>query len=515
LTRSSSLASVAIDLLLKIYPRIAMSVASRKRPRTTTQEGAAFGLFDLFGSRRPTQDSTGCPKREPQELESRDYSEEPFFTFRMEHRQGGTLAKHFGEERILLFRSDQRGAVAKIIFSSNPSEIETDGEIRVDGEAKEEADLQRLAQAKIHVLSVKDFYRGYDIGGLLFSEAMASLRHRYHHETSIQAATQEESAAIPENLRFSVRCQLDAEEDVRRHNKLVYFYEHLGCHVKPKAKISYINNNDRETYRKVPMQIELRDFDHSNEQHRPLINFLPVLFFSAHHECAGLLNNPNRLDWLVVETTEGFLEFRSTNGLVLAAESDGCCTAKVGCEKDRSKFQLLRVSDVQAKVLERKLGEEAVVSKEARQKELWIIKSRNEQFLGLDSTGRFLVCTQEPAFWQAGDHDLSLTCTRDSPARRQHYRYLWSTQTVDYVRDKRARYLQFSICQMSLKNAIDQVREIPGDRFYKGGATPSLRSLLVRPPPFVFVYQQLNHVNVANVAIALLLTVLYRRARSR
>jgi hypothetical protein len=68
---------------------------------------------------------------------------------------------------------------------------------------------------------------------------------------------------------------------------------------------------------------------------------------------------------------------------------------------------------------------------------------------------------------------------------------------------------------MSLKNAIDLVREIPGDRFYKGGATPSLRSLLVRPPPFVFVYQQLNHVNVANVAIALLLTVLYRRARSR
>ena len=29
------------------------------------------------------------------------------FTLRLEHRQGGSLAKHRGEERILLFRSDK------------------------------------------------------------------------------------------------------------------------------------------------------------------------------------------------------------------------------------------------------------------------------------------------------------------------------------------------------------------------------------------------------------------------
>jgi hypothetical protein len=40
----------------------------------------------------------------------------------MEHREGGAMAQHFGEERILLFRSDQPGAIAKIIYSSSPAE---------------------------------------------------------------------------------------------------------------------------------------------------------------------------------------------------------------------------------------------------------------------------------------------------------------------------------------------------------------------------------------------------------
>lgn len=454
---------------------MAMPRKTRKRPRTLLKEDDAFGLGDLFGSRRPTQESSGTFHRNQTGLECRDYSEEPFFTFRSEHRKGGSLAQHFGEERILLFRSDQRGAIAKIVYSSNPN----DDAVSTSKEgSKDRANLQRLAEAKIHVLSVNCFYRGYDLGGFLFSQAMASLRQRYHDETSAQVSVQSESAAKTENRSFAVRCQLEAEEDERRHNKLVHFYEHLGCHVKPKANISYINNNDGEIYRKVPMQIEIRDIGQHSERSGPLISFLPVLFFSANHERVGLRNVPNCQNWLAVETSEGFLEFRSTTGVVVAVGSDDCCTAKARGNKDDCEFHLQRVSDVQGRVLERKSEKEPVVSKEARQNELWMIKSRNGLYLGLDSSGRFLVCTKEPAFWQAGDRDFSLTCTRDSPARRQHYRQLWSIQTVDYVHRKRARYLQFSICQMSLKKAIDLVRKVPGDKFCKG-SIPSLRSLLV------------------------------------
>eukprot|EP00957_Ditylum_brightwellii_P196596 14979172-Ditylum_brightwellii.AAC.1 len=43
------------------------------------------------------------------------------YSFRLEHREGGALARYAGEERILLFRSDRPGAIAKIIFSSKPA----------------------------------------------------------------------------------------------------------------------------------------------------------------------------------------------------------------------------------------------------------------------------------------------------------------------------------------------------------------------------------------------------------
>ena len=228
----------------------------RKRSRYTfkSDSRSTFGLIDLFGCRRaalPTQ-------RTRRVLESnvrRDYSEEPFFTFRMEHREGGPMAQHYGEERILLFRSDQHGSIGKIVFSSSPSENIQNTSFE-SGDT--EIDLERMAQAKIHVLSVREEYRGYDLGGLLFSEAMASLRQKHPS---------------------SIRCQLDAEEDTRRHNKLVLFYQHLGCHVKPKAKIIYINNNDGEMYRKIPMQLALRSRNfESTPKSGSLINFLPIVF---------------------------------------------------------------------------------------------------------------------------------------------------------------------------------------------------------------------------------------------
>ena len=486
---------------------------------TNNNSSKAFGLIDLFGSRRlavstttsaTTSSSTnrgsdgGGAAAAPanDRLPVADYAEEPFFTFRMEHREGGSVAQHYGEERILLFRSDQRGAIGKIIFSSIPTSDDDDDDSRHNNNTPPEVscnnmmNFQRMAaQAKVHVLSVREKYRGYDLGGLLFTEAMTSLRHRYHHDKT-------------EGGSSSVRCQLDAEEDIRRHNKLVYFYQQLGCQVKPKAKINYINNNDGETYRKIPMQISLnsRDVDTSSsgssssrhhkqlQKNGSLINFLPVVFFSAHHKRASMLEvvetknkeDYNKQNWLAVETGEGMLQFRSTTGLTLAVDKNGHCTAKAGGggERDRnSNFRLLRFSDMQVKLLDRKdtlfeSEEESSSTKDARQKELWMIKSMVDGlFLVLDPMGHFLTCSPEPAFWQADDHNLSLMCTRDTPQRRQHYRKLWTNQTVQYVLDKKERYLQFAICEMSIKQALDIAKTVRGENFSVD--QKSLRSLLV------------------------------------
>lgn len=83
-----------------------------------------LGLVDLFGSHRSGGNNA-------------------FFTLRLEHREGGVMARHDGEERILLFRSDRPGAIAKIIYSSTPPPDAADEE-------------RRTAEAKIHVLDVKE-----------------------------------------------------------------------------------------------------------------------------------------------------------------------------------------------------------------------------------------------------------------------------------------------------------------------------------------------------------------------
>ena len=105
----------------------------------------------------------------------------------------------------------------------------------------DEAELNRMAQACIHVLEVKELLRGRDLGALLFSNVMSLLRRR---------------------LRQLVRCRLDAEEDVSRHGHLVDFYKGLGCsELGPNiasGKVRYLDNADGSaTYRKVPMQCVL------------------------------------------------------------------------------------------------------------------------------------------------------------------------------------------------------------------------------------------------------------------
>lgn len=464
-----------MELPLRKRPRYVSSwEAPAFKNKTNSVLTRRFGLIDLFGSRRQHGN-------ESRDSSATNRNNEPFFTLRMEHREGGAMAQHYGEERILLFRSDQPGAIAKIIFSSSPAE-ESDEE---SDELGEDAKLLRMAQAKVHVLSVKEQYRGYGLGALLFSEAMLALRHRYHRS---EAASSGESS-IPCGSKGSVMCQLDAEEDAQRHNKLVGFYEQLGCQIKPNTKIQYINNNDRETYRKIPMQITLRAQDvkkhcrKETDRHEQssMINFLPVVFSEATGRRAS------NFDWLAIETNESLLQFRTTTGMLLIAGPDGQC--KILGEdnffqedyNNWSRFQLLRVSDTRQMILDCEENIDCTISQEERQKELWMVKSAHGTFLQSDREKHILFCSDKPAFWQADDRNYSLTFTNDSPQRRQHYRKMWAKQTVEHVTSLRQRYTQFSLSTMSLKTALNVVKDIPAKPFSvdHNSVGLSLRTLLV------------------------------------
>jgi ribosomal protein S18 acetylase RimI-like enzyme len=476
--------------------------------------GTRFGLVDLFGSRKrrrhlKSQEQQGESSSSACHIRTNASTDnnEDFFTFRMEHREGGAISQHYGEERILIFKSDRPGAIAKIIYSSSPAENEDSEEEEADasGETTDidnERELDMMAQAKVHVLSVKEDYRGYDLGGLLFSEAMASLRHRYCDDRRKSTGIQPHYSHMS-----SVRCQLDAEEDIRRHDKLIGFYEQLGCSVKPKAKITYLNNNDGNTYRKIPMQValkarpeKLKDSVATSLMDRKQ-GFLPVVLLEAPGKRVGVPSSSSRsnpaaarVDWLVVETGEGLLEFHTTKGAILFVKPDGqYYTAseddETSCsheDNNCSKFLLLRVSDARQRVLQGEVDADSdddysSTSIEARQKELWMIQSTRGSFLNFDPVSHSLTGSLQPSFWQANDHTLSLTCTCDTPPRRQHYRRMWAKQTVTYVNTMRERYLGFNLEHMSLKKALDLAHTLPANPYSMepGVSTPSLRTLCV------------------------------------
>jgi len=464
--------------------------------RTTNKPNNRFGLADLFGQNRWASSTSTKPSRTcggGGGIHSSDNKPSKFFTLRIEHRRGGALAKHVGEERILLFRSDQAGAIAKIIFSSTlVGYDESHGDTTTTTQKRRRQFAKAAANAKIHVLFVKDAYRGFHLGGLLFMLCTKILQERYYNEI------------YP---TLSIHCVLDAEEDVRRHGKLVHFYEHLGLRKRKRAKATFINNNDGETYCRIPMNIDLLASSSSSSSHDDsditgnYSSFLPALFVSAMGKTAKV-DNQNIGSWVIVECQDGTMELRTNDGRSLQQDGQGRCKL-VPMQNHSTKlgnFQLLRVSDKLDKVLWNKDDDEystTTIQQQqqkdqniiGKEKELWMLRSRLQgTFLGLTSdneNNNNLILSSEASFWQV-DENFCLVHTTDSPARRQHYRRMWKTQSVAYVSKMRKKYLPLKLCTMTIKKALDLTQRLLanpfsmsiGDRACNSSRSPSVRTLL-------------------------------------
>ncbi|KAL3762887.1 hypothetical protein ACHAWU_001034 [Discostella pseudostelligera] len=450
-----------------------------------------------------------------------------FYTLRMEHRQGGPLAKHRGEERILLFRSDRAGIIAKIIFSSEPPENTSKSvhsKTSVDvGDSSVDDDAPNphfgTAYAKIHVLEVKSQYRGRDLGGLLFSEALSSLKSRYCNDDDwgdnpdyAEVGPVKSNGCKRKDL-YNVECMLDAEEDVTRYGKLESFYQQLGCFVKCPKRIQYVNNNDTGTYRKIPMQINLRPstksvsslhqertrlrrqrFFHLTSYKR---SFLPVQLVGSlgkltvrSHAGAEVL----KMDWLATETSEG-IQFCSTHGHVLLATPNGSVCALT--PKDQDNNDCNSVLDCDASMLNKwtlfvpcRASDGSTTtdvndqSRSVSTKSLWALRTCHGTFLTADPIRQTLACTRLPSFWQANGSDISLQCTSDTPSRRHHYRKCTQLQTYDYVLSMRSRFLNFCLGGATLFEALGWIHAFPAHPFRvcspyecsKPSSSPSMRT---------------------------------------
>lgn len=443
-----------------------------------------------------------------------------FYTLRLEHRQGGPLAKHRGEERILLFRSDRAGVIAKIIYSSELPEntsksVHTKSSVDV-GDSSVDDDSPNpcygTAYAKIHVLEVKSQYRGRDLGGLLFSEALSSLESRYcndddweENSDNAEAGPVKSDGCNRKDL-YNVECMLDAEEDVTRYGKLESFYQHLGCYVKCPKRIQYVNNNDAGTYRKIPMQINLRPSTKSGSlfhQERARLrrqqvshltsykrSFLPVQLVGSLGKLTVRSNaGPEvlKVDWLATETSEG-IQFCSTHGHVLLATPNGSVCALSPKEQDNNDCN--SVLDCDASTLNKWTlfvpcrasdGSTTDVNDQSRTestKSLWALRTCHGTFLTADPIRQTLACTRLPSFWQANGSDISLHCTSDTPSRRHHYRKCIKLQTYDYVLSMRSRFLNFCLGRAALYEALGWIHAFPAHSFrvcssYESASKPS------------------------------------------
>jgi hypothetical protein len=223
--------------------------------------------------------------------------------------------------------------------------------------------------------------------------------------------------------------------------------------------------------------------------------FLPIQLLdfsgsSIHVHQSG--KEQSRQEWLVVDDGEGNIQFRTTHGLYLRADPDGRCSAAVVSDHEDAEsdtppeewanFRLYRVSDAlqdeyPADEMERESGHDA------RQKELWMLKTTHGTFLAAVPEQHVMYCSKTPAFWQADDDSFNLICTSDTPPRRQHYRKTWVKQTVEYVQKIHQRYGGFQLAKMSIRNALDLVKCTPLHPFHvtRNKAVPctSLRTLCV------------------------------------
>ena len=412
-------------------------------------------------------------------------AEDTFFSYRFEHRSAVTpsLAMHPGEERMLIFASNRPGVVAKIVFSSSDPAAVASAAASVGG--SEEIEVE----ARIHVLEIKEGHRGHGLGELLFLEAMQALRRRYSGRT--------------------IRCQLDAEEDITRHNRLVNFYERLGCSVKPNAKVQYLNNMhiDGDTYRKVPMVIVLRPTTTSVPVSLSFnCSFLPInrLLCEDGFDIALSDRRNRKLQWILIVVDgigSGHFQFRTTCGRHLCATSSGeVCVGEHGQDQIFFTFQkasgnsnnpdFRAVSDSEESDSD---GEDckrwSLNTLASSHEQLWTIQALGTRlFLTTDPCTKSLFLSSNPtAYWLASKKDWILTCLAKQSPRRIQRRNTWRYQTVANVNTWRHEFLNFELCGMSIQGALDLASSIP--LYPVSGDNSSSKSISVR----TFCYCMAEH----------------------
>ncbi|DAZ94027.1 TPA: hypothetical protein N0F65_001458 [Lagenidium giganteum] len=318
------------------------------------------------------------------------------------------------ELRWVLFTNGRRGAIGKIIFT-----------------------LENCAQsAHIKSIVVNKEYRGLGLARVLYMACVSTLQELH----------------VPE-------LHLEAEEDTRRHGKLVGLYREWGFAEKPDAKVLFLYN-DTECFRKVPMMLSF--------QARPVASF-PSKTEAGAWFCMLVLKTPDgtclvasedglleaRRDkshesmWQTLLGQDGEIFLRSVHGKFLCVEESGNVLADRHLNSTWETFQVVPHRSMNA---DDQSG--AVAGGVA-------LRNFHGGYLSIDAAAQTVKSSSEPVVWDAGDL-INLVCGKSDTVPIYH-KIMRKYQTKAFVQRQVAQFTSFQHATMTVAEACKALVSLNGD----------------------------------------------------
>ncbi|OQS00593.1 inositol oxygenase [Thraustotheca clavata] len=307
------------------------------------------------------------------------------------------------EMKWVLFTENRRGAIGKIIFT-----------------------LEANNSAHVKSIDIHQNYRSFGLSKILFFACMATLKQHNVHELC-----------------------LEAEEDTRRHHKLVGLYESWGFSVKQNAKILFLYN-DTQCFRKVPMALPLLEK-----------TFVPLEPMTQQSFC--------------------MISLRTMDGVFVVASEDGMIDTTKGKSRDVFWQTMLLNDDVQGSTIclrsahGKFLCVEPVgtVLADRFVNSTWetfdvlphptsggvALRSFHGNYLGLDDVNG-LVISQEPVAWDG--ETISLMCNKANPIP-VHVKLMRKYQTKIFSENQLSKYGSLDHAHLTIEEACKTLMQLNGE----------------------------------------------------
>ncbi|RLN95422.1 hypothetical protein BBJ28_00003488 [Nothophytophthora sp. Chile5] len=316
------------------------------------------------------------------------------------------------ELRWVLFSATKRGAVGKLIFT-----------------------LEKDATAHIKSVMVSQEFRGLGLARVLYLATLATLEERSVREL-----------------------HLEAEEDAKRHGKLVGMYRNWGFVEKPDAKVLFLYN-DNECFRKVPMLVTFQKSAFFPIRPQESTWFCMMALQTPDGTCLvacedgaievkgkeGDNNGGHGYMWQTLLGPCGELFLRSVHGKFLCVEEDGTILAD---RRLNSTWETFQVVPHHAEMGGQRGGGVA-------------LKSFHGSYLCIDPLQKRVEVSDQPVPWDGGEI-MSLVCNKADP-RPLFVKIMRKYQTAAFVKSQMAKYGDLQHARLSVAEACKCVMELTGE----------------------------------------------------